>query len=68
MTHPSFQKPGGPFAVGITAVSSPALVAISSGSGETRSCSMVRYGKIYEGIGALSAGASSRLLYDYKEP
>jgi hypothetical protein len=25
-------------------------------------------GRIYEGIGALSAGASSRLLYDYKEP
>ena len=25
-------------------------------------------GKVYEGIGALSAGASSRLLYDYKEP
>jgi hypothetical protein len=25
-------------------------------------------GKIFEGIGALSAGASSRLLYDYKEP
>jgi O-glycosyl hydrolase len=25
-------------------------------------------GKIYEGIGALSAGASSRLLYDYQEP
>ena len=25
-------------------------------------------GKIYEGIGALSAGASSRLLIDYKEP
>jgi hypothetical protein len=25
-------------------------------------------GPIYEGIGALSAGASSRLLYDYKEP
>ena len=25
-------------------------------------------GGIYEGIGALSAGASSRLLYDYKEP
>ena len=25
-------------------------------------------GKIFEGIGALSAGASSRLLYDYREP
>jgi len=25
-------------------------------------------GRVYEGIGALSAGASSRLLYDYKEP
>ena len=25
-------------------------------------------GKVYEGIGALSAGASSRLLYDYQEP
>jgi O-glycosyl hydrolase len=25
-------------------------------------------GKTYEGIGALSAGASSRLLFDYKEP
>jgi hypothetical protein len=25
-------------------------------------------GKIFEGIGALSAGASSRLLYDYQEP
>jgi Glycosyl hydrolase family 59 len=25
-------------------------------------------GRIYDGIGALSAGASSRLLYDYKEP
>ncbi|HTZ60873.1 MAG TPA: family 16 glycoside hydrolase [Acidobacteriaceae bacterium] len=25
-------------------------------------------GKTYEGIGALSAGASSRLLYDYQEP
>jgi len=25
-------------------------------------------GKVYEGIGGLSAGASSRLLYDYKEP
>jgi Glycosyl hydrolase family 59 len=25
-------------------------------------------GRIYEGIGALSAGASSRLLYDYQEP
>jgi hypothetical protein len=25
-------------------------------------------GRIYEGIGALSAGASSRLLFDYKEP
>ncbi len=25
-------------------------------------------GNVYEGIGALSAGASSRLLYDYKEP
>jgi hypothetical protein len=25
-------------------------------------------GRIYEGIGAASAGASSRLLYDYKEP
>jgi O-glycosyl hydrolase len=25
-------------------------------------------GRTYEGIGALSAGASSRLLYDYKEP
>ena len=25
-------------------------------------------GRIFEGLGALSAGASSRLLYDYKEP
>src|SRR6201996_8696458 len=25
-------------------------------------------GRVYEGIGALSAGASSRLLYDYQEP
>ena len=25
-------------------------------------------GRVYEGIGAASAGASSRLLYDYKEP
>ncbi len=25
-------------------------------------------GRIYDGIGAVSAGASSRLLYDYKEP
>src|ERR1700739_200937 len=25
-------------------------------------------GAVFEGIGALSAGASSRLLYDYKEP
>ncbi len=25
-------------------------------------------GSIYEGIGAASAGASSRLLYDYQEP
>ena len=25
-------------------------------------------GRIYEGVGVLSAGASSRLLIDYKEP
>ena len=25
-------------------------------------------GRVFEGIGAASAGASSRLLYDYKEP
>jgi hypothetical protein len=25
-------------------------------------------GRIFEGLGAVSAGASSRLLYDYKEP
>ena len=37
-------------------------------SGTTIALDGAGKGGIYEGIGAASAGASSRLLYDYKEP
>lgn len=43
---------------GISTVSAPAIIAID---GKDK-------GRIFDGIGALSAGASSRLLIDYPEP
>ncbi len=48
---------------------SASAAVTSSGAAETRIVlDSTATGKVYEGIGALSAGASSRLLYDYQEP
>src|SRR6201995_793836 len=48
------------------------LVPLAGLSGCSKSTPIVldgaSQGRVYQGIGALSAGASSRLLYDYQEP
>lgn len=44
------------------------LMSVSLWADETVTVDFSSQGRVFEGVGALSAGASSRLLIDYKEP